>query len=541
MHPILIEIHQGIMYNPDAGTANPNHLAAGLLSVFLANDTRAGTPRVNEDRATNVPANLLQASSSHDVESDSAVLARVESCLRILADLVHGDTAIYVRGSTPGTAVLVASAQPSTAPSVATSTGPGDIVGQSEEPDVIRAFSRGTLVRRVQRARAEAPRSLLDVYPVRDGTLVVGALAIETGLTECERLQRKSVVYRRALDRLRRSVVTGTVRNAEALRRLGEYDGSMVVTASGQIVYVSSLAEQLYRKLGYADSLLGRNLAMLRTDEAIVARALESGNCLEEDVQQGPFTWRRRAIPLLESESGWLWSRVNRQRESRAIVIVTVSDVTAETQRERELRIKSAMIQEIHHRVKNNLQTIAALLRIQARRTDSRLVSDILQQTISRILSIAYVHDYLAHQESNEVDMSEVAQQIISEVTQGILDPGKRVRIALDSPRICLSNRQATSCALVLSELLHNAVEHGFATATEGNVYVRFAEEGNRVAMEVADDGQGLPPNFSLRDSGSLGLQIVQTLVRDDLKGTFQLVDQHQRGTKGTVAFPRFE
>jgi two-component sensor histidine kinase len=414
-------------------------------------------------------------------------------------------------------------------------------VGHAEAPDVIRTLTRGTLARRIERSRDGGPSCCLDVYPVRDGSLIVGALAIETGLIECKRQQRKSIVYRRALERLRRSVVTGTVRNAAVLSRLGEYDGSMIVTTGGQIVYISSLAEQLYRKLGYADSLLGHNVTLLRTDEAVVARALESGHCLEEDVQQGPFTWRRRAVPLLGNESGSLWNHVVRRRESRAIVIVTVSDVTAETQRDREMRIKSAMIQEIHHRVKNNLQTIAALLRIQARRTDSREVNEILQQTISRILSIAYVHDYLAHQESNEVDMSEVAQQIISEVTQGILDPAKRVRITLQSPRILLSNRQATSCALVLSELLHNAVEHGFATASEGNVCVRFGEACNRVSMEVSDDGQGLPAEFILRDSGSLGLQIVQTLVRDDLKGTFQLVGQTDRGAKGTVTFPRFE
>jgi two-component sensor histidine kinase len=228
---------------------------------------------------------------------------------------------------------------------------------------------------------------------------------------------------------------------------------------------------------------------------------------------------------------------VSRQHEARGIVILTVHDITDESQRERELRIKSAMIQEIHHRVKNNLQTIAALLRIQARRTGSPEVGAILQQTISRILSIAYVHDFLAHQESNEVDMREVAQQIISEVKQGILDPAKRVRITLDSPRICLSNRQATSCALVLNELLHNTVEHGFAHASEGNVLVRLGDEGNRFVLEVLDDGQGLPPNFDPRATGSLGLQIVQTLVHDDLKGTFYLVNGHPRGAKGLVTF----
>jgi two-component sensor histidine kinase len=417
----------------------------------------------------------------------------------------------------------------------------GDSVGLADEPDVLRALQRGMLARRTQRARDGSPTAIQDVYPIRQGQSVVGALAIETGLIESERQQRKSIVYRRALERLRRTAASAGLRGCSALSRLGEYDGPIVATTTGQIVYISTLAEQLYRKMGYADSLLGANLTALRTDESIFTRAVESGSCLEEVVQEGPFTWRRRAVPLLHGDADRAWSRVLHQYESRGIVVLTVHDITEDTHRDRELRIKSALIQEIHHRVKNNLQTIAALLRIQARRTGSPEVGAMLQQTISRILSIAYVHDYLAHQESNEVDMSEVAQQIISEVTQGILDPAKKLRIALESPTIYLSNRQATSCALVLNELLHNTVEHGFAHASDGSVLVRLSTDGNRFVLEVTDDGQGLPAGFNPRESKSLGLQIVQTLVHDDLKGTFHLVNGQPRGARGLVAFPRAE
>jgi two-component system, sensor histidine kinase PdtaS len=510
------------------------------VSTF-GEDTRAGAPRVDEDRATNVPADLLHGQVTDRRETDPAVLARVEVCLPILSDLVRGDAFLYVPLELPRTAMRRAVSRPSTVPSVGAELGPGDVVGPDDEPDVIRALQRGVLARRTQRARDGSPTAIQDVYPVRQGQMVVGALAIETGLIEYERQQRKSIVYRRALERLRRTAASAALAGCSVLSRLGEYDGPMVVTTTGQIVYISTLAEQLYRKIGYADSLLGCNVASLRTDESIFARAVESGSCIEEDVQEGPFTWRRRAIPLLYNDPERPWSRTLQQFESRGIVILTVHDITGDTQRERELRIKSAMIQEIHHRVKNNLQTIASLLRIQARRTGSPEVGAMLQQTISRILSIAYVHDFLAHQESNDVDMSEVAQQIISEVTQGVLDPAKKLRITLDSATILLSNRQATSCALVLNELLHNSVEHGFAHACEGNVLVRLGAEGSRFILEVSDDGQGLPANFDPRVSRSLGLQIVQTLVRDDLKGTFYLVNAHPRGAKGLVSFPLVE
>jgi two-component sensor histidine kinase len=256
-------------------------------------------------------------------------------------------------------------------------------------------------------------------------------------------------------------------------------------------------------------------------------------------VQEGAFTWRRRAIPLLDRQVKPLWRRVVRPDEAGGVVLLTVHDVTDNAQRERELRIKSAMIQEIHHRVKNNLQTIAALLRIQARRTGSPDVGTILQETIDRILSISYVHDLLARQESNQVDLREVAQQIISEVSQGILDPITKVRFTLDAPGIHLPAQQATSCALVINELLHNTVEHGFSGASEGSVFVRLTVDSVQITLEVVDDGKGLPASFDLRTSGSLGLQIVQTLVRDDLKGTFGLASVDGHGTQATVRFPR--
>src|SRR5439155_16483578 len=133
-----------------------------------------------------------------------------------------------------------------------------------------------------------------------------------------------------------------------------------------------------------------------------------------------------------------------------------------ERRKDQELSIKSAMIQEIHHRVKNNLQTIASLLRLQARRTGSPEVGDMLRETINRILSIAVVHESLSHDESSIIDVKEVCQRIIAEVTQGILDPDKHIHFAIRGTDLPLPAQQATSCALIVNELLQNAVKHAF-------------------------------------------------------------------------------
>jgi two-component sensor histidine kinase len=498
-------------------------------------------PRVDEDRATKTLVGLHGHSAAQLTEEDEAVLGRIARCLPLLADLARGDVLLFKPAEEPLAASVIAEAKPHTVPPIYPESLMGRAVRHSEEPSVIRAISRGSTSSRIHRLLVQGHPTVQDVYPVRSGTQVIGALAIEIGLVESERQKRKSVVYRRAIDRLRQIVLAGQLEGSENLSRLSEHDGPMVVNADGQIVYISSVAEQLYRKIGYTHSLLHHDIGSLRTDEGTFFKALESGACVEQLVQEGPYTWLKRAIPLMGQTSDRLWRLVVGRAEPRDQVILTIHDVTEESQKERELRIKSAMIKEIHHRVKNNLQTIASLLRLQARRTGSPEVSAMLQETINRILSIAVIHEFLAHQDASKIEMQEVAQRIISEVSRGIVDPEKRIRFSLDSDSVFLPTQQATSCALVINELLHNAVEHGFASANEGSVHVRLSLAEDRVVVEVADDGEALPPGFDPRNAGSLGLHIVQTLVHEDLKGTFALVDGDGGGAKAIVSFPRME
>jgi two-component sensor histidine kinase len=197
------------------------------------------------------------------------------------------------------------------------------------------------------------------------------------------------------------------------------------------------------------------------------------------------------------------------------------------------------MIQEIHHRVKNNLQTIASLLRIQARRAQSPEVDEILRETINRILSIAVVHESLSHDESGIIDVKEVCQRIVAEVTQGILDPEKQLRFAVRGSDLPLPAQQATSCALIVNELLQNAVKHAFRGRLEGEVVLHLSQLDEELRIEIVDDGRGVEPGFDSRREGSLGLQIVRTLVREDLKGSFDIKNNPDGGVRASIAFPR--
>jgi two-component sensor histidine kinase len=218
---------------------------------------------------------------------------------------------------------------------------------------------------------------------------------------------------------------------------------------------------------------------------------------------------------------------------------VAIQDVTDELQKEQELKIKTAMIQEIHHRVKNNLQTIAALLRLQARRTELPEVADQLRETIGRIISIAVVHEFLSHEETTVINIHEVSNRILAEVRNGVLDHSRPISLALEGTRsFNLPAQQATSCALIINELVQNAVAHAFAGLPGGSIVVRLAEQGDSLYIEIQDDGRGLPHDFDVLRQGGLGLQIVRSLVREDLKGEFELLNG--QGLKAIVSFPKW-
>jgi two-component sensor histidine kinase len=208
------------------------------------------------------------------------------------------------------------------------------------------------------------------------------------------------------------------------------------------------------------------------------------------------------------------------------------------------------MIQEIHHRVKNNLQTIAALLRLQARRTDNPEVADQLRESVGRIISIAVVHEFLSHEENSVINIHEVANRILAEVRNGVLDRTRPIHLSLEGTRsFLLPAQQATSCALIINELVQNAVEHAFVGEPGASIVVRLAEQGGSLYIEIADNGRGLPPEFSSTANadvepthqGGLGLQIVRSLVREDLKGEFELARQtNGSGVRAIVSFPKW-
>jgi two-component sensor histidine kinase len=476
-------------------------------------------------------------------EADARLLEHIQKALPILSDLSRSDLMLYVSAG-PGRALVQDQAQPHSIFPVYEQDLVGTVVDGQEAPWVLRALSGTGQQSGEQSATVRNVPIVREVLPVFGQHGVIAVLSIETNLLAYERHRRRSAAFRRALRRLQEMVLRGELVGAEELSPFGEHDGIIVLSQQRGIEYASGIAANLYRRIGYMSSLVNQSVYDLETADANLAdEALGSGRCIEREMDEHGRIWIRKAIPLYVRKVWWrFWLRQVPELPSPAGsvpagVLLTVHDATEARDKEQELKAKMAMIQEIHHRVKNNLQVIASLLRLQARRTDTPEVQVALSESVNRILSVAVVHEFLSYNSASVINLREVAQRIVDQIMEGVMDPEARIRFRLTGPSIYLSAQKATACALVLNELLLNAVEHGYENRDVGKVTIDLVDDGEWVTIEVGDDGAGLPPGFDLEDQGGLGLRIVRTLVQGDLKGDFSL--HAEKGVRAIATFPK--
>ena len=248
----------------------------------------------------------------------------------------------------------------------------------------------------------------------------------------------------------------------------------------------------------------------------------------ETEVEGNGSVVQLRAIPLV----------VNGLRTG---ALVLVRDVTELRHRERELMTKDATIREIHHRVKNNLQTVAALLRLQARRLEAPEARAALEEAVRRVGSIATVHETLSHAPEEIVDFDEVAARVAAMAGE-VSSAEAQVRPVLNGRFGLLPSAVATPLALVLAELLQNALQHGLGPSPDGGqdamLEVAVSRSQDRLTVTVQDNGVGLPEEFDLDSATSLGLQIVRTLVLTELGGRLEVKPRAGGGTRAVVDLP---
>ena len=315
-------------------------------------------------------------------------------------------------------------------------------------------------------------------------------------------------------------------------------DGMIRIDGSGRVLYASPNGSSALRRLGFNGNLHGEPFldavrALVRDPflasdlAAMLAEALRGihPNSREVDSGAGAIV-QFRAIPL-------------HPRGESLGALVLLQDVTELRSRDRQIMSKDATIREIHHRVKNNLQTVAALLRLQSRRVANAEARTALEESMRRVSSIALVHETLSSAIDEEVAFDEVVDRLLSMLGE-VTGAADRVSVRRSGSFGQLPAELATPLVMVLTELVGNAVEHGFPDGRSGSVVVSAQRARGVLSVAITDDGAGLPDKFSLDGSDRLGLQIVQTLVGAELDATLELNDRglDQPGTEASLRIP---
>lgn len=476
-------------------------------------------------------------------EADLALLERIEEGLLITADVSRADILVCTLLS-PRRALVISHAMPSSISSLYRDNIEGRIFTREEQPQIMHALTSGSGGRWQREVIRNGAPIIQDVYPIHSEVAdseiapantgrTIAAFVVETNMLAYERQRRRNRYFRRAVPGIQEMCLHGEIRNAKALGRFGIYDGIYLVDKERQIRYVSGNATNLFRTAGIVRDPHGAHISMLEaTDAEVVEAVFRTQACIEERHESSDGRiWIRSALPLRMPPPTWMqwwlgipWYTLAQRKEAEIdAAIVMVHNATETIQKQRELNVKSAIIQEVHHRVKNNLQNIAAILRIQARRCESEEAKQHLSDAVNRVLSMSVIHEFLSQDEHRPISIRDVCQRIGNQVAQVSSNPEQEISIHVTGPNIRLPASQATPAAMVINELLLNAVEHGLRDRRNGKIDIALQDLGDAVELVVRDNGNGLPTDFGQKPSRSLGLQIVQTLVTDDLKGMVKI------------------
>ena len=482
---------------------------------------------------------------------DLEILRKVEAGLRITADVSRADILLCTQVD-PQTATVIFHAIPNSISSLYRKDAVGRKMTLDEQPLLFQALRSGAGGRRQREVLSNGAPVIQDVFPIhgREGR-VIGAMLVETNMIAHERQRRRNRHFRQAVVWLQEMCARGELESARNLGAFSLYDGIYLVDRQRTIIYMSGIAANLFRSAGIATEVHEQPLSSLEThDTKLVEEVFASHHCIERRYESDDGRiWVRIAIPLhmppVRWRSAWRslpWEWAGGAGEDSDLngVMVLLHNATEAVQKQRELNVKSAIIQEVHHRVKNNLQNIAAILRIQARRVQSDEARVHLTEAVNRVLSMAVIHEFLSTDEHRPINVKDVCQRIASQVAQVSGSPDQEVSVQVTGSNIRLPASQATPVALVVNELLLNAVEHGLEGRASGRIQIQLDDLGDAVRIVVEDNGNGLPPAFNpTAQTSSLGLHIVHTLVTDDLKGALTMQQAEPQGTQAVVTFPK--
>lgn len=470
-----------------------------------------------------------EASNGSLTDKDIEWLHLLLADWQVLADLSAADLVLWLH-TDDDRFVAVAHCRPATSATVHVEDTIGLYLPAAREVELRRAIATGQVVKS-SAARWAGTYSMMETcIPVFHDGRIIAVMTRESNLSSPRVSVGTESWPTEAADMLCHMITRGeypydstpTV-TARGVPRV--LDGVIMIDPDGRIQHATPNAVSCLRRLGIRSAIHGKVLIQEITD------VIGDDMMIEESmpvVVMGRASWRveisarsstitMRALPLINGGK-------------RLGAIILTRDVSEVRRREQELMTKDATIREIHHRVKNNLQTVSALLRLQARRSDQESVKQALAEAERRVQAIATVHAALSQNVDEEVEFDEVARSV-TRLAGAVASTDHAVEVVLNGSFGTVPADQALALSTVLNELIANAVEHGLADR-DGIVEVRADRDGEQLVVTVADNGAGFEPGSPM---SGLGTQIVKQMVRGELNGSIDWALGDNGGTVVTV------
>lgn len=439
-------------------------------------------------------------------EADIVQLEDMANKLLLIAELTGTDIFIDALTSNGIDAIVLAWAHPKDK-SVYLESVVGQLAYATREPAVYQAFTTKEIVRNVRGISQEGGHIDQTVVPLRnESNDVIGVLIMERDISKEIQQEEQVKFLSQTAEQLSSKLMSLTMKGKGSTWEEWLGNGIFVINFTGQITHANKTAEQMHRKCFGRDAV-GENLLSILSYPSLreLLKGMESPT--EMTFEHGSYLMQAHPRITCGEISG---------------CVVSFKDITELRQKERELNAQSIIIREIHHRVKNNLQNVVSLLRLQMNNLQSEVVKREFETCVNRILSIAQVHDIFAHQSWDFVDMFKLAEDILYKLVNNFSMPGQNIKKIVQGQSVRIPASQAVPMALVINELVTNSLKHGIKSAPYGEISIFIEESAGNVHILLADSGTG--PLLSCRqESGQLGLYIVKLLVCEQLEGSFSL------------------
>lgn len=446
------------------------------------------------------------------------ILQIIQPVLGLVADIAHACVTVYLPESDKKWLRIYRQEFARTSVGLEQPNLTGRTVRMVEEPMVSRCIAKNVPMsgKREITSGIDIKYHSFNVYPLRDlRGKCYGAVSLDTGSPD-------EIIVQQAVELLLN--LKSPVADNEYYQRMHPSDGIMIVDDHKAVVAANNSARHIFRAMD-VPNLIGRHTNHMAINWPLVSMVMDTGIAESKELSIRGMLLSIRVLPVIaKPKAGW--------------AIVILQDITELRKKDEELLIKSVVIKEIHHRVKNNLQTIASLLRMQSRRAQNIETKNVLRDCVGRVNSIAIVHEYLSQQDSGLIDVDKVAKGIYNAIVTSMVSPEFALETSFTAENAQLPSEKATSIALILNEMLQNAIEHGFADRDKGKLDVSFKLVGSNYELAIKDDGIGIPEGTDVFATKSLGLKIIKTMAESDLRGSFTICNQPEGGVLALVKFP---